>query len=51
MIGNVVIFVARIVFFMSLLNILDVDANSPFFWLLTASYWTITVLDFDEQKK
>lgn len=46
-----VIFVARIVFFMSLLNILDVDANSPFFWLLTSSYWIIAVWDFDEQKK
>lgn len=46
-----VIFVARIVFFFSLLNILDVDANSPFFWLLAASYWTITVWDFNEQKK
>lgn len=48
---NIVIFVARIVFFMSLLNILDVDANSPFFWLLTTSYWTITVWDFDKGKE
>lgn len=46
-----VIFVARIVFFISLLNILDVDVNNPFFWLLTISYCNITFWDFDKGKE
>lgn len=46
--ANVVIFVSRIVFFFSLLNILEVSFDNPFSWLLTISYWFITIWEFDE---
>lgn len=46
-----VIFVARIVFFISLLKFLDVNVNSPFLWLLTISYWVIIAWDFDKGKE
>lgn len=46
-----VIFVARIVFFISLLKFLDVNVDSPFFWLLVISYWIIIAWDFDKRKE
>ena len=46
-----VIFVAKIMFFISLLKFLNADVNSPFFWPLVISYLIIIAWDLDKRKK
>lgn len=46
-----VVFVAKIIFFISLLKFLNADVNNPFFWPLAISYWVIIAWDLDKRKE